>query len=120
MATPYVPPNTTGTWEVVLKQNDTAPKLQVTLRDGDGDLKVLTGATAKILVRHQITRTTKVDATATVTSTTGLIEYQWLAADTDTVGIYELEIQVTYSDSTIETFPSGSYVALRIVGDIGG
>ena len=118
MATPYVPPNTTGTREVVLKQNDTAPKLQLTLRDGNGDLKNLIGASAKICGRHKLTRELKISGTATVTGTTGLIEYQWQAADTDTAGIYELEVEVTYSDATVETFPSGSYIQLRILGDV--
>ena len=62
---------------------------------------------------------TKVDASASiVTPAAGTVQYDWDAADTDTIGSYQAEFEVTYVDGTIETFPNDGYVRVEIIRDI--
>lgn len=84
---------------MILKQGDLAPKLQLDLNAN------LTAATvvAKIRRVHQSTILTK---TLTVTDApNGLVEYQWVAGDTDTAGTYLIEVLVTFSGAIPERFP---------------
>lgn len=48
----------------------------------------------------------------------GRVKYNWLAANTDTAGTYEAEVQVTFSNGAIRTFPPDSYISILIKDDI--
>lgn len=103
-----------------VKQNDTAPSIRATLKDSDNTVINLTGATVRFHMRTIGGTTAKVDSAATVVSpaTSGVVQYDWVAADTDTVGTYQAEFEVTYSDGTIETFPNNGYIVVEITDDI--
>jgi len=47
-----------------------------------------------------------------------LVRYNWIAADTDTIGSYQAEFEVTYADASIETFPNDGYIRVEIIDDI--
>lgn len=104
----------------VIKQNDTAPALVTVLQDSRGRPRILTGATVVINMRLQSDKSVKISgASVTITDASlGIVSYSFTAANTDTAGVYELEIQVTYSDSSIETFPNNDYVIVTILDDI--
>jgi hypothetical protein len=102
-----------------IKQNDTQPAFQAILEDGAGDPINLDGATVRFHMRAIGATSTKVDAAASVISAlSGIVRYSWSAADTDTTGSFQAEFEVTYSDSTIETFPNDGYIRVEIVDDI--
>lgn len=103
-----------------VKQNDTAPSIRATLKDGDDDVIDLTGATVRFHMRTIGGTTAKVDSAVTVISpaTSGIVQYDWVADDTDTIGTYQAEFEVTYSDSRIETFPNNGYITIEIKDDI--
>jgi hypothetical protein len=103
-----------------IKQNDTAPSIRATLKDGDGNVINLTDATVRFHMRTIGGTSTKVDAAATVNSpaTAGVVQYDWDAADTDTVGSYQAEFEVTYGDLSVETFPNNGYIRVEITDDI--
>jgi len=103
-----------------VKQNDTAPSLRATLKDGSNTVIDLTGASVRFHMRTVGGTSAKVDAAATVISpaTSGIVQYNWVAADTDTIGSYQGEFEVTYSDSAIETFPNNGYIRVEIIDDI--
>lgn len=100
-----------------IKQNDTAPSITATLYDADGVVVDLTGASVTFHMRHK-DGTVKVDAAAVVANNSGIVRYDWIAADTDTVGRYNAEFEVTYGDASIETFPNGRYLRINIKDDI--
>ena len=111
--------NTTWNGEVKMKRGDTAPPFLGTLTDAVGDPVNLSGASARLLVRETRTRAVKVDAACLIPSPLeGSIRYDWTAADTDRAGVYDLEVQVTYGDGSVETFPNGGWVRLQILADI--
>ena len=103
-----------------IKQNDTAPSLVAILRDTRGRPRVLTGATIVLHMRLQSDKTVKITSgSCTITDASlGIVTYPFTAANTDTVGVYQAEIQVTYSDSTIETFPNSDHIIVTITDDI--
>ena len=89
-----------------ITENDTREFLVRTLRNSDGAVIDLTGAS----VQFHMTRgsTVKVNAAAVITNATGgIVEYRWAAGNTDTPGHYKGEFQVTLSDGTIISVPTG-------------
>lgn len=98
-----------------IKQNDTSPSLQATLKDAFGTAIVLTGASVKFHMKA-LDGTVKVNSAMTVTNASGgVVQYDWQTGDTDTVGSYSAEFEVTYSDSTIETFPNNQNLTISVV-----
>lgn len=106
--------------QFTIKQNDTAPDLVTVLQDSRGRPRILTGATVVLHMRLQSDKTVKINGGSVVITdaSLGLVTYSFTAANTDTAGVYELEIQVTYTDSTVETFPNNDYVIVTILDDI--
>ena len=102
-----------------IKTNDTSPSLVVTLTDYAGNKVNLTGATARFHMKKYGASSLKVDAAATVSSAlNGKVTYDWSASDTDTAGTYYGEIEITYSDSKVETFPNNGYFTIIINEDL--
>lgn len=105
-----------------IKEGDTSPSISYTLSP---ETVILTGATvvfnmvdragvAKIS-RGSCSITDNGDGTATGTPT---VQYNWTADDTDTAGLYRAEFEVTYSDSTVETFPNSDFIAVNVTKDL--
>ena len=102
-----------------IKQNDTSPPIRAILKDGDGVAINLDGASVRFHMRVIGASTTTVDAAATIISSAGgIVQYNWIAADTAAIGSYQAEFEVTYSDSTVETFPNNGYIRVEIIDDI--
>ena len=102
-----------------IKQNDTGPAMLATLQDANGNAINLVGASVRFHMRSVSGGNPVVDAAATVvTALSGIVRYNWVAADTDTVGTYQAEFEVTYADASIETFPNDGYIAVQIIDDI--
>ena len=101
-----------------IKQNDTSPSLQATLKDAALDPINLTSANVRLHMKS-IDGTLKIDQPMTVvTPLQGLIQYDWQAGDTDTVGTYYIEFEVTYSDASIETFPNNGSKVVSVVREL--
>ncbi len=103
-----------------ITQNDTGPALIATLVDEDGVVVDLTGVADSSVRFHMIDpsdSTEKVDNntnTSVLTPVTGgRIQYLWQAADTDTPGLFDGEIQVQFPGQII-TFPNYRYFTILI------
>jgi hypothetical protein len=102
-----------------IKQNDTGPAMLATLQDASGNAINLVGASVRFHMRSVMGGNPVVDAAATVVNAAaGTVRYSWISADTNTVGSYQAEFQVTYADASVETFPNDSYIAVEIIDDI--
>ncbi len=104
-----------------ITQGDTGPALIATLTDEDGTVVDLTGVVGTDIRFHMIdpsSSTTKVDTntnTSVVTpATDGKVQYLWQAADTDTPGLFDGEIEVTFPGGQIITFPNYRYFTILI------
>lgn len=101
-----------------IKQNDTSPSLQATLKDAALLPIDLTGASVKLHMKS-VDNTLKINDLMTVTDTlNGIVQYDWQSGDTDTVGTYFVEFQVTYSDGSIETFPNNGNKIVSVVREL--
>jgi hypothetical protein len=102
-----------------IKQNDTGPAMLATLQDASGNAINLVGASVRFHMRSVMGGNPVVDAAATVvTAASGIVRYNWVSADTNTIGTYQAEFEVTYADASIETFPNDSYIPVQIIDDI--
>ena len=95
-----------------MKTNDTSPILELTLLDSSGTAINLTSATANIHVTD-MNKTVLIDAAVTLQdASNGVVRYTF--DGTLEAGNYLFEIEVTYADSSIETFPNVGYNELII------
>src|SRR5688572_10606776 len=106
--------------DFVIKQGDRREPIERVLRGSDGNPVDLTGATVRFIMRA-IGGAMKVDQAASIvgTPTAGRARYSWGATDTDTVGTFEAEFEVTFGDGTKQTFPNRSYIPVAVVEDLG-
>lgn len=102
-----------------IKQGDTSPALQFELLPRSVDL---TGASAIVFnMWKKDTQTVKVNrggGSIVTASGTPTVRYSWEAEDTDTVGDFEGEFEVTFADGSIGTFPNKGYIDIVIGEDI--
>ena len=60
-----------------------------------------------------------VDHAMTITdAANGRVTYAWQAGDTDTPGAYDVEFEILWSDSTIETVPNNGYESVIVTDDL--
>lgn len=102
-----------------LKQNDTAPSIRATLKDGSGNAIDLSNTTVRFHMKD-LSGTIKIDASAQVITpaTSGIVQYAWQSGDTDTAGSYYAEFEVTYSDNTVESFPNDGNIGILITKEL--
>lgn len=95
--------------------NDLQPYYYFQVKDSDGTVD-LTGATLRLTFRNITTGTRKIDRAIdriTVTGAAqGTAEVRWLLGDTDTIGMYKIEVEITPSSGGKFTIPPKGEVAL--------
>lgn len=117
-----------------IKQHDLKPSLQVVLLSDmpqqDPGLPPqsnpvnLTQATAARLLMSSRRTGLKVSGAMTiadqsVVANLGLVTYDWQAGDTDTVGQFDAEIEVTWPTGKPQTFPANQYFTVDVQKDLG-
>lgn len=105
-----------------IKQDDTSPELEVTLYDEEGgNLINLLGSTVVFNMRNKNTGEVKVarGSCTLVDAENGVVKYPWQSGDTEDFGAFYGEFEVTYADSSVETFPNRNYIIVLIGDDIG-
>lgn len=107
---------------LTVKRGDTAPPYVATLTYVDKDGVVtpvdLTGAAVKVLGEGDTVGMPPINRVATGTDQ-GEVRMNWAAGDTAVAGRYRTEIQVTYPDGSVLTFPAGGYLDVVVVPDLG-
>jgi hypothetical protein len=102
-----------------IKQNDTSPDLQVTCKDYSGTVVNVSGATVNFHMRNKTTGEVQVDGTGSVVDGAGgVVKYSWSAGDPDTVGNFDAEFEIVYTDSKVETFPNNTFITVVVLDDI--
>src|SRR5436305_523685 len=103
----------------VIKRGDTLPALPVQLRNPDGSIPNLAGATVLFKMSDPATGTLIVDrAAAIVDLPTASVTVNWLAGETSVVGIYKGEFEVTFVDGHVATFPNQGFLMVNVGPDL--
>tara|TARA_R110001599_G_scaffold162420_1_gene351680 strand:- start:236 stop:568 length:333 start_codon:yes stop_codon:yes gene_type:complete len=103
-----------------IKQNDTAPSLEVVLTSSSGRAKPMTEASS-IAFNMSTEAGVNIVSLGTgtiVNSVKGIVAYTWQTGDTSNTGIHNAEFQVTYNNGQIETFPNSGYIKVIIKGEL--
>jgi BppU N-terminal domain len=108
-----------------IKQGDRRPVFVVVLKDNFGEpgeaiVNLTTATSAAFNMRLASGGAVKINAQpATISNAAGgEVTYSWAAQDTDTVGNYEAEVEITWNDGKKETFPNVGYWDVVISDDI--
>jgi hypothetical protein len=107
--------------DFTIKQHDTRPIIQVNLAVGGSLVNLTTATSVSFIMAPALGGAATIDAAATIDdAATGLVSYTWAAGDTDTVGSFDAEWEVLWSDGSKQTFPTDSYLSIEIVADLDG
>jgi len=107
-----------------IKQNDTRPYARATLYEDEDTFKVLDVSDVTGIVfnmKNKAGGTVKIsgeNADLTNDGTDGKVEYRWQAGDTDTIGTYDCEFEVTFTDGGVQTFPPDKYLTVEVVAEL--
>ena len=103
-----------------MKTNDTSPAIEAVLKDGNGAVVSLIGASVSFHMRAIGVSDAKVSSSATISdAANGVVYYQWQPSDTSEVGSYEGEFEVTYTGGEKETFPNNRNIEIEFTEDLG-
>ncbi len=97
-----------------IKEGDTSPDLQVTLKDGDGNAVDVSGAAIVFSMSAGGVVKTSEQTVTLVTASSGVVKYPWVAGDTDTPGTFIGEFEVTFAGGAIQTYPNSATGRLNI------
>jgi len=100
-----------------IKRGDRLPAFTRTLEDAAGAAVDLSGGSVQFRMQPMQGGSLITGAATIVGATTGEVRYNWAAGDTDTIGMFLAEWEVTFSGST-ETFPNGGYDVVKITADL--
>lgn len=101
-----------------IKKGDREPAYTGQLLVGGAPVN-LTGRSVRFIMKHSVTGAVKVAVAATITdATNGRVSHSWGATDTDTVGLYRAEWEVT-SAGLKRTFPAKGYLYIEVWDDLG-
>lgn len=106
--------------DFTIKQNDLLPEISGICQDAAGVAVNLTTATG--VAFHMVASVggaTKVNAAAVVVdATNGIVKYSWAGTDTNLVGDFLAEFEVTFPGPKQLTFPNDSNLTVSIVDDL--
>ena len=104
-----------------IKQNDTAPSIEVILTDSAGKAKSLANV-ANVKFNMQDENGNLVVDHGTGYTTTpaarGIVGYVWQNGDTANEGLHKAEFVITYTNDQVETFPNTGYINVIVKGDL--
>lgn len=105
--------------EFFIKQNDTSPVFQATLKNPSGVAENLTGAQSVVFKMSNSVQEIKINQAVTIDSAiNGLVSYAWQTGDTDTSGTFFAEFEVIKNDGKRETFPNSEPINVVIKKDV--
>jgi len=104
-----------------LKQGDFGPKIYIQMKWLGGTPMDLTGKDVALHMQSIGGGSLTIDAAAVVEfAPLGIVSYTIAEGDTDTPGSYNVELHATNSDESVGllTYPSDSYLRLKVIADI--
>lgn len=106
-----------------IKQYDLLPDLVLTVSDGDTPVDLSAAGSAKLILSNRagiLVEASLEIADQEDEDNWGQVRYVWQAGDTDTVGSYNMEVEVLWAGARPQTFPDKGYLKLAVNKDLGG
>lgn len=101
--------------EFYIKRGDTSPGMAYTLSPAVN----FTGASVVFNMRQRNGALVINREAATIEDEAGVVGFTFSAAQTAAAGFFDAEFEVTYADTSVETFPNYGFIDVRISDDIG-
>ena len=102
-----------------IKRGDLLPAYRARTLDKDATTPVnLNTATSVLLIMRGPVTVTGAMTKEDQTSNTGWVNRDWVSGDTDIVGNYRAEIEVTWAGGKKQTFPAYGYALVVISDDL--
>lgn len=104
-----------------IKQYDLLPDLILTVADDDVPVNLSAASSAKLIVSNR--SGILIEAAVEIEDQddedlVGKVRYIWQPGDTDTVGTYNMEVEVMWAGERPETFPAKGYLKLSVNRDL--
>lgn len=111
--------------DLYIKRNDLQPKYYMQVKDGDGNVVDITGATIKTTMLSFADDSEKFKHTdgtgiALEDAANGKFSYQWQAGETDTAGKYKIEFEINPASGGKFTVPAEDVAVVYIKSDYNG
>lgn len=104
--------------DITRKRNDTTPITGV-LRENGGVADLSQASGVQFFMRKSSDEPLKASGEASIIEgESGTVRYQLSPEEVDESGFFVAEWQVTYADSTIQTFPNEHYLTIEIEDDL--
>src|SRR6478752_7118996 len=97
-----------------LKQHDTAPALRATVTDADTGMPVDFTPATGVKVIGKRNGVAVFSRAATTKTNLGVVTMLWQVGDTATAGLISIEIETTWPDGTVQTFPPAGYLQVLV------
>ena len=109
--------------DIVVKEGDTSPPVEATLRDGKNKAVPLRDGVDQVSFRMKLVGLDEAGAerpqvelaASIVDGGKGIVRYQWQPGDLEVVGVYETDFLVHFSDGTQVSFPNDSSLILQVL-----
>ena len=102
---------------VKIKRGDRRPGVTITCANGSTPVDLTVASEVRLL--GKLGSTLVINRVVTGGADGKVVVETWQTADTSTAGRLLLEVQVTWSDGTIQTFPGDKYLEVDIIPDLG-
>lgn len=103
---------------LVFTQNDTGPLMRFVLTGSDGSPLSLVGATCRLSMIRSSGRVVVRKAPMVLEEPAlGAVRYSWRPGDLPRPGRHRIEVEVTYADGSVETFPTPGVTPLVVEGE---
>lgn len=99
-----------------MKRGDTAPALRATITD-NGSPVDLTPATVKVIGKRN--GVAVFNRAATTKTNQGVVTMDWTPTDTALPGLIAVEIEATWANGTVQSYPASGYLGVLVDPDLG-
>lgn len=100
-----------------IKRHDTRTAVKATLKSPNGAAVDLTGASVKFTMSKYGVVIAGRDADV-LDAANGVVAFVFTREETSETGAMKAEFEVTYPDSSVETFPNKGYIEINIEADL--
>lgn len=102
---------------VKIKRGDRRPGVTITCLNGSTPIDLTVASSVRLI--GKLGGSKIIDREVTGTADGKVVIEVWEVNDTATAGRLQMEVQVTWADGTIQTFPGDRYLEVEIIPDLG-